>query len=63
MEKECNQPETGCDFNCMECEIPTYEPEDCEDCSQEAEENGIEYEANFTHITGSWTCEHCRGGC
>ena len=63
MKKECDNPETGCDYCCMECEIPTTEPEYCEDCAQEAEDSGFEYEFNVTHKTGSWTCENCRGGC
>ena len=63
MKKECNNPETGCDYRCMECEVPTTEPEYCQRCEEEAEENGFEYEFNVTHKTGSWTCENCRGGC
>lgn len=63
MNKECNKPETGCNYNCRGCEIPTTEPEWCENCSQQAEEDDIEYEFNVTHKTGSWTCENCRGGC
>ena len=61
--KICNEPETGCDYNCRDCEVPTTEPEWCEDCAQEAEDSGIEYEFNVTHKTGSWTCENCGGGC
>ena len=53
MKKECNNPETGCDYRCMECEVPTVEPEWCENCAQESEENGFEYEFNVTHKTGS----------
>ncbi len=60
--KVCGDEDTGCDLNCMECEVPTITPEDCEDCRAEAEESGFEYEANFTHVTGCWTCEHCRRG-
>ena len=63
MKKECNNPETGCDYRCMECEVPTTEPEWCERCAQEAEDSEIEYEFNVTYKTGSWTCENCRGGC
>lgn len=62
MKKECNQPETGCDYNCIDCEVPSTEPEYCEDCERDAEESGSEYEFNVTHKTGSWTCENCRGG-
>ena len=57
--KECDKPETGCDYNCMNCEIPTFEPEDCEKCSAQAEEDGAEYEHNFNHISGTWTCDSC----
>ena len=60
--KECNNPDTGCDYNCIDCEIPTFEPECCEDCTNQAKEDGIEYEFLVTHKTGSWTCEHCRKG-
>lgn len=60
-QKQCDQPETGCDYNCMNCEIPSVEPEDCEYCLEESEEAGIEYEANFTHSSGTWTCTNCRG--
>lgn len=41
---------------------PWYEPEWCEDCSSECEENGIEYEPNFTWTGDSWICDHCRRG-
>lgn len=58
--KECNKPETGCDYNCLECEIPQTEPEDCEHCLSMAEEDGIEYEANFIYDGNSWICENCR---
>lgn len=61
-EKVCNLPSTGCDLNCMECEVPTYEPEWCEECAESAEESGIDYEPNFTHKNGCWTCETCGGG-
>lgn len=61
--KICNNPETGCDYRCMECEVPTTEPEYCQRCEEEAEENGFEYEFNVTHKTGYWTCENCRRGC
>lgn len=40
-------------------EEPWYEPEWCEDCSAECEENGIEYEANFTWKNGCWHCDSC----
>lgn len=60
--KKCNKPETGCDLDCLNCEVPTTEPEYCESCLEKAEENDLEYEANFTHITGIWTCEHCGMG-
>ena len=63
MNKECNKPETGCDYCCMTCEVPVIEPEWCERCSQEAENEDFEYEFNVTYKTGSWTCENCRGGC
>jgi hypothetical protein len=42
---------------------PWYEPEWCEDCSASDEENGIEYEPNFTWKDGSWICDHCGGYC
>lgn len=46
--------------NCMECEVPQIEPEDCEDCRKQSEEDGVEYEANFTHKNGYWECDNCR---
>ena len=61
--KECNKEETGCDYDCMECEVPTVEPEWCEHCSQEAEESGIEYEFLVTHKHKTWACETCGGSC
>lgn len=60
MEKECNCPETGCDMNCMECEVPLFEPEWCEDCANAAEEAGIEYEFDVNHYNGYWECSNCR---
>lgn len=42
---------------------PWYEPEWCEDCSYDAEENGIEYEPNFTWEGGIWVCDNCRRPC
>lgn len=62
MEKVCNDKSTGSDFDCHNCEIPSVEPEDCEPCTQMAEDDGVDYEANFTHVTGTWTCEHCGMG-
>ena len=58
--KICNEPETGCDYCCMDCEVPTIEPEWCEDCANQAEEDGFEYEFNVTHKNGYWECENCR---
>ena len=52
MNKECNNPETGCNYNCRNCEVPLVEPEWCEDCAQEAEESGFEYEFNVIHKNG-----------
>lgn len=63
MIKECNNPNTGCDLNCINCEIPGYDPEDCEYCRKESEENDCEYEANFTYINGNWECCNCRRPC
>jgi thioredoxin 1 len=60
--KCCNDPDTGCDLNCMECEVPTIEPENCQYCEDESEDNGVDYEANFTHISGTWCCENCGRG-
>lgn len=39
---------------------PWYEPEWCEECSADAEENGFEYEPNFTWRNGCWECDNCR---
>lgn len=61
MKKICDKLETGCDFNCIECEIPQIEPEDCENCLTNDEESGIEYEANFTYVNGTWQCGNCGG--
>lgn len=43
----------------IEKDEPTYEPEDCEYCRKEAEESGIEYEANFTWENDTWVCDEC----
>jgi len=39
---------------------PGYEPEDCEYCSELAEDSGIEYEANFYHDGETWYCSECK---
>jgi len=54
--KDC---ETCKEHNCMECEVPGIEPEDCETCSKQAEEDGVEYEHYFTHKDGYWKCAEC----
>lgn len=59
MTKICNNLLSGCNYECTSCEVPTIEPEDCEYCLEEAEENGIEYEANFTYRNGVWQCDNC----
>ena len=46
MNKICDNSETGCDYCCMDCEIPTIEPEWCEEYAQKAEDAGFEYEFN-----------------
>ena len=38
---------------------PWYEPEDCEECMEECENDGIEYEHNFTWKDGCWYCDSC----
>ena len=58
--KQCNKPETGCDYNCIDCEIPDITPEECKDCMREAEENGVEYEFNVNYKNGWWECDNCR---
>jgi len=62
MKKECNKPETGCDYECLDCEVPTTEPEYCESCETLATENGYDYEFNVDHISGYWKCSHCNKG-
>lgn len=42
---------------------PTIEPEWCEDCMEEAEESGIEYEPNFTWKGSWWECDNCGKPC
>lgn len=37
-----------------------YEHEDCEDCKEESEAAGVEYEANFTWENGCRVCDNCR---
>lgn len=49
-----NQPEHGEDND-----EPTYEPEDCEECKEEAKLSGIEYEQYFSWKNGSWYCNQC----
>lgn len=60
MKKICKDFNTGCDMNCMECEIPEIEPEWCENCMEEMEESGIEYEPNFVYENDVWLCDNCR---
>lgn len=38
---------------------PWYEPEWCESCQEDCEQNGIEYEPLFDWVCGGWVCEHC----
>jgi hypothetical protein len=59
MKKVCNDLISGCDYNCICCNVPKIEPEDCEYCREDSEESGVEYEADFTYRTGTWTCENC----
>ena len=42
---------------------PEWEPEWCEICQSECEENDIEYEFNVHAENGSWVCDHCGGYC
>ena len=37
----------------------TYEPEWCEDCVEEADAAGFEYEPNFTWESDTWVCDSC----
>lgn len=40
-------------------EEPDYEPEDCDYCKQNMEQNDIEYTLDC-HWTGqTWICDHC----
>lgn len=36
-----------------------YEAEDCEECSEQMESDGIEYTRDFTWENGTWVCDHC----
>lgn len=58
--KKCKDLASGCDFCCMECEVPNITPEWCEDCAREAEESGFDYEFNVTYQNGYWECGNCR---
>ncbi len=40
------------------CELE-IEPEWCERCSRLAEENGVEYEFNYTIRDGTAYCDYC----
>jgi hypothetical protein len=42
---------------------PGYEPGDCEQCSQNDENSGLEYEANFHHDGEHWYCDNCNTMC
>ena len=44
---------------------PDYEFEGCPECEMEAEEDGIEYEANasWDEEQRLWICDNCRRGC
>lgn len=48
--------------DCINCDIPTIDPEDCESCKRNAEENGFEYEHNVTWKNGMWVCDNCNRG-
>ena len=47
------------DNNLQEEELE-YEPEWCEQCSMEMEEEGIEYTFDYYVEDGTAYCEHCR---
>jgi hypothetical protein len=36
-----------------------YEPEECENCVEQMEADGIEYTKDFTWKNGTWVCDHC----
>ena len=54
MSRECSQE---CEYNCMECDIPGFDPEYCEDCSSDKD---IVYEFAVNHRNGCWECDNCR---
>lgn len=56
MSKEC---ELCKDHDCINCDVPTSEPEDCQYCLDEEIESGIEYERNFTYKDDVWICDNC----
>ena len=58
--KECGNMSSGCDHDCMECDVPSIEPESCQNCMDNAEDSGVEYEGNFTYQGGCWYCDTCR---
>lgn len=43
----------------MDNDEPTYDPEDCEHCKRENENDGVEYEQNVTWKDGQWICDNC----
>lgn len=42
--------------------IPSYEAEDCEECSKTGEQGGIEYTLEATWKDETWVCNEC-GAC
>ena len=50
--KQCGVTNSGCDYNCMSCEIPTSEPKECPDCT-DFEKSHAYYEDK------KWYCSHC----
>lgn len=53
--KTCGFINTGCDYDCMNCEVPHLEPEDCPYCSEDDELYILE--AYFKHKR--WYCSYC----
>lgn len=53
MSEDTDEPDTS---------EPWYESEDCAKCVKESEENGVEYEHNFSWDAemGCYICDHCQ---
>lgn len=43
--------------------VPQVEAEDCQSCSRDMTDMGIEYTQDVKFVDGQWICEHCNRPC